>query len=97
MFTNIKVKYKNEYYNVKAGYDPEEKRYGYLTLKIKPEEETDPKAIAKQNKIFVLALKILNKKTKSKYEMYDAECEDGEVTFWICQKNKTIKEDYFPY
>ncbi len=97
MFTNIKVKYKNEYYNVKACYNSENKQYSYLTLKIKPEEETDPKAIAKQNKIFALALKILNKKTKSKYEMYEAECEDGEVTFWIYQKKKAIKEDYFPY
>ena len=96
MITNIKVKYKNEYYNVKASYDPEDKEYYLLKLKIKP-EETDPKAIAKQNKILLSALKVLNKKTKSKYEMYEAESEDGEVTFWIYQKNKTIKENYFPY
>ena len=93
----IKVKIKNEYYNVLAGYDPDDKKYYVLRTKIKPEEETNPKEIAKQNKILFSALKILNKKTKSKYEMYDAECEDGEVSFFICQKNKAIKEDYFPY
>lgn len=95
--TKIKVKYKNEYYNVSAEYDSVDKNYFALSLEIDPEKAEDDKEIAKQNKILFSALKILNKKTKNKYEMYDAEYEDGIVSFFIYQKNKTIKENYFDY
>lgn len=90
--TEIKVKYKNEYYNVFAQYDPE--GYFALSLEADSENEEDDKKIAK---ILFSALKILNKKTKRKYEMYDAEYEDGVSSFFIYQKNKTIKENYFDY